>query len=645
MSTYCTIPMFILIMILLSAGNCFIHASKPSPQTPQDAVLQGYSCHSPQEIYDLGYAPSTMCAAQSTHLTQRPRTYQLLQKEERRQHEGFSCKVFLSQKADYCGVYDHQTTLPRATFYDRQQTVSLEACRLMIANQVYNFRGQNYALDADCRLNHGCTTFVHHEVVGSTYSDGGELKCHGGDYRSDTAGLLSDMVVTIDLEIEINKELYAEGENGMVAMYESGHLPCGSKAGGCVTSKATYIWEELNDTCALAVTRTTSGYEVEDPEGQMVFISTDNSLVRLIVLEYVAVTGCTHLVRATNYPDFYVIDLQDPPKFNRPISSHAVSLVSYVKNRDDFLYHHLLEKLEQEYNHVIGADCRLRLRQQQLQFWLQHRDPGLTTWILGNGTFATAAGEVLYHYRCAPVLVRAQPRGNKCYQALPVEVINGTNSELSEKELFLEPLTHRLTTEGIVVPCSRQFIAKYKNLNGGWIQASPELYRASAPFLLGAEALEERLSQSRVDPSQGGLYTDEDLKTMEAYRDLPRAISRISADLVRQTPYSQINLQDPEALWHLFPNAPRFDIWTRAMDFVYSWGQVAAFLIGLYSLVNIGLTVVGWLMRLLQLRRVEGCSRQLMWVPCMDLYLLRRWSEPVPERDPDAVVEPTTSGR
>ena len=633
--------LFFLYSLVLSAGNTFVQGTGPSPQTPRDAVLQGYNCYNPQEIYDTSFQPNSMCATQRTHLVHRPRKLQLLQKEERRQHDGFSCKVFFSQRADYCGVYDHQTNLPRATFYDRPQTVPLETCRQMVVNQVYNFRGQNYGLDVSCRRNVGCTTFIHQEVVGSTYSDGGELKCHGGEFRSEEAGLLSNMIVTIDLKIEINPELFAENEHGMVAMYESGHLPCGSQAAGCVTSKATYVWSPLNDSCPLAVTRVTQGYEVQDPEGQQVFISTDNSLVRLIILEPVAVTGCTHLVHATNYPDFYVVDLQEPVKFQRPVSSHAVSLVSYVKNRDDFLYHHLLEKLEQEFNHVLGADCRLRMRQQQLQFWLQHKDPGLVTWILGNGSFATAAGEVLYHYRCTPVLVRAQPRGDKCYQALPVEILNGTEDGFSAKKLFLEPLTHRLTTEGIVVPCSRQFIAKYRNLNGDWIQASPQLYRASAPFLLGAEALEERLAQTQVDPSRGGLYTEEDLKTMEAYRDLPRAISRISADLVSQTPYSQVNLQDPEALWNLFPNAPRFDLWTRAVDFVYSWGQVAAFMIGLYSIVNILVTIVGWLLRLLSLHRVEGCSSALMWVPCMDLYLLRRWSEPVPARDPD-VVEPAT---
>ena len=192
-----------------------------------------------------------------------------------------------------------------------------------------------------------------------------------------------------------------------------------------------------------------------------------------------------------------------------------------------------------------------------------------------------------------------------------------------------------------MVPCSRQFIAKYRNLNGDWIQASPELYRATAPFVLGAEALEERLSKSTIDPSRGGLYTEEDLKTMEAYRDLPCAIARISADLVSQSPYSQVNLQDPDALWDLFPNAPRFELWGTIVDFVYSWGQVAAFLIGLYSLGNLVLTLVIWLLRLLQLRQVEGCSRQLLWIPCLDLYLLRRWSEPVPDRDPE-VVEPVT---
>lgn len=595
-----------------------------SPQTPKDLILRGYDCSNPLEIYDIGHEASSLCTTHHTQLVQRPRSYQLLQREERRQHEGFSCKVFLTQKAFYCGVYDHQTTLSQATFHDRPQPMSLEVCRQMVHNQVYPFQGKDIGLNEECRRDVGCTTYVHQEVVGSTYHSGGEVKCWGEGYRINEE-MLYNMVVTIDLKIIITPELFAEQEDTMTALYERGTLPCPPSTMGCTTNTATYIWKPLNDSCPLAVTRVTKGYEMQEEGGKTVFISTDNSLVRLILTEPVAIYGCSTLVRATNYPDFFVTELKDPPTFQRAISSHAVSLVSYVKNRDDFLYHHMLDKLEQEFNHVLGADCRLRLRQQQLQFWLQHRDPGLTTWILGNGTFATAAGEVLYHYRCAPLQVRAVQRDDKCYQALPVEVLD--TAKHHQRRWFLEPLTHRLTLEGIVVPCSKQFAAKYRNINGDWIQAAPDLFRATAPFLLGIDAVKETLQRDEIDPSQGGLYTEEDLRSMEAYRDLPRAIARISADLVSQTPFHQVNLKDPDALWNLFPNAPRFDLWTRAVDFVYSWGQIAAFLIGIYSLVNLGLTLVGWLLRLLKLRQVEGCSSRLCWTPWLDLYLLKRLTE------------------
>ena len=365
-----------------------------------------------------------------------------------------------------------------------------------------------------------------------------------------------------------------------------------------------------------------------DEDGKKVFVSVDGSLVRLILQEAVSVTGCDTLVQATNYPDFFVVPLESPPRFIRTISAHAVSLVSYINNRDDFLFSHLNARLEEEFHHVLGADCRMRIQQQQLQFWLQHRDPGLTTWILGNGTFATAAGEVLYHYQCAPVQVRAVNRDQRCYQALPVEVMDsGDSTYLGGRPMFLEPLTHRLTTEGIVVPCSKQFVAKFRNLNGDWIQAAPELFRATTPFMLGAEALEKRLSGPQIDPAHGGLYTEEDLRSMEAYRDLPRAITRISADFVSQAPY-QVNLRDPEALWSLFPGAPRFDIWAMTVSFIHDWGQVAAFFFGAYSLVNLSATVIIWLFRGVQMKRVEGCNRKLCWVPCLDLYLMRRWTIP-----------------
>ena len=63
------------------------------------------------------------------------------------------------------------------------------------------------------------------------------------------------------------------------------------------------------------------------------------------------------------------------------------------------------------------------MQKSSLHFWLQHQSPGLTTWFIGNRTFATSAGEVLTQYQCKQVVVRARD-AQGCYQALPVEWID-----------------------------------------------------------------------------------------------------------------------------------------------------------------------------------------------------------------------------
>lgn len=182
-------------------------------------------------------------------------------------------------------------------------------------------------------------------------------------------------------------------------------LPCGLTSKGCKTATGTFIWEVPKDLCPLAFTRESSGLVMASGDGTEVFMSNDGSLVRLILGS--PTSSCDKVVRSTNYDNIFVFELIRSPlgiilnqreAFSRQVSGPNVEIISYVKNRDDFLFNTMFTQLREEFNYVKERDCESRMRTSRLEFYAQHTDPGLVTFFLGNNTFATSAGRNYFHY-------------------------------------------------------------------------------------------------------------------------------------------------------------------------------------------------------------------------------------------------------
>ena len=108
----------------------------------------------------------------------------------------------------------------------------------------------------------------------------------------------------------------------------------------------------------MAYTRTSSGITVQDREGREVFMSTDGSLIRLVL--GVTVSSCEEIVRKTNYHHIYLYTGRSAKSRQRLIDPADVNMVTYIKNRDDYLYNHLLNQIEKEMNRVLRYSCQQR---------------------------------------------------------------------------------------------------------------------------------------------------------------------------------------------------------------------------------------------------------------------------------------------
>jgi len=601
----------------------------PEQQTYEeqpDTIFAAYDCTSPRQIHDVGFAAVGVCEPYGRVTATNNKTYQILQMEKYLRVNGSACRIVKTQVAKYCGVYDHQTMLPSQSYYDMPMSVSIISCRDMIESLKFN---DPNGVSHDLKRN--SVTSVRFEAIGRTYIEDGEVKCQGQEWRIGSM-IVPRMVVETALKITLTDENILLGENEVTAHTSNIRLNCAQKENGCQTPTVTFLWKPNMDSCPLAVTRISRGTEASNFKGETVFISLDGSLIRLIKQETISM--CNRVVYRTNYPDIFLFDTDNPRPFSRAISTGEISITTYINNRDEYLYHYILRQIEEEFQYVLNMDCQRKYQDAKTQFWLQHDNPGLTTWFMGNGTFATSSGEVIYQYQCQPILVRAIEDPN-CFQSLPVIPLQ-TLTDMSTihpkeegktEQLYMEPLTHRLTRRGITIPCSRQFAAKYRNAHGRWMLASPHLHVTNAPQMPKNFEEQRELFPTKPDWSRGGIYTSDEMKNMEEYQDFSRTVTALGAKLAQQVTY--YGPMGDIAPHQLFPSleAQSFftSIYSRVITFLHAWGETAAVFISLYTIWRLIATLLQWAYNLFILKDVHGCTSQLLWIPCAGLLLMRKY--------------------
>ena len=445
-----------------------------------------------------------------------------------------------------------------------------------------------------------------YEEVGRTYYQDGQLRCEGGMFRG-----APDFVVTVHQRFKLVTDTIVGDKQQISAPGLGLKLKCDIQAGECLTDEGTFIWDlPVAEECPLARNKNFHGIEAIDNEGKTVVMSTDGNLVRVIKGEPVSL--CDRVVYSTNYPDLYLYPLTGERPFHRHIHPEEVSITMYINNRDDYLYHHLLETVKDEFQKTLTNDCHQKKETNQMRTWLQHTDPKLATWTLGGGTFATAAGEVLYTYACRPMLVKAV-QTDRCFQSLPVRPLS--HFDLVSDLWFLEPLTHRLTKQGVPVPCSLQFAPKYQDYSGKWLTATPQIHEAKPPNRPDRVPHRNLELQGQLDWSRGGIYEQQELRDMETYLDFSRRRDALTYKMLEQASSDrQLDIWKPLRLESMFPGTqvlnPSFmhTLWTKILGFLHTWGDGAAIFLSTYLICRTIWALTTWFHRTVVLYRLRGCN-------------------------------------
>ena len=625
-------------------------------------VFSAYDCTVPKNLKDYGFTAAQWCAHETSHHVRYVnKTYQVLQAEHHHRVKGFACTREQTRRVRHCGVADWQTTLDLLGYTKLYKPLTLPECRELWATESYDVKGVEEVLH--CPKGTLCNFGYH--TKGRSYIWNGAQGTGQGSCDGETTFLngqrLDNAVIYYEDQIVIEEVEIAYGPDGVYAKgsdFEN-KLTCKVTENGCKTPLRTLGWAYDPTHCGVYTLRDpVRGQEVVSEKGKVVFMSTDGSLIRLVKKESVNI--CNKIVYKTDHEDFYLYDVTDKGSheyFPKELNPGERILSTFVKVQDAAIYDLIRKEIRNEYNHVVQADCRRQYDLAKKTFWHQHRDPGLVTWVLGDNTFATTAGSVLYHYQCEPVRVRARTE-SRCYNALPVEIIayaagRNESEPTIEGPIFMEPLTHRLVHHAAEIPCSRQMPSKYPTDQGTWVLVAPEILEAKPPS--EPDRLEESkhiMGLPEIDWSAAGLYTDEDLRGINRYLEFGRAKDSLVATVTTYlTPSSD---QSHHSYPHYSGTYPSFGTWAASWlwtvwDFFRVWGNIASVFLSVYMCWRIGAGLISWTYAFIMLRKVHGCSRILCWIPCTSAFLLRTYrniyKQADPPEDPPQIIKNTRTSK
>jgi hypothetical protein len=450
----------------------------------ESTKFRAYDCTDRQEMGKVVVGDRRDCARPRNATSQEPASYHVVQEAKYRRLTGRRCHILTSHLAFYCGDHDHQTFVPEFSKISQRQTIRASECREMWNSKTYvDESGQKH------KLLTSTTTEVRSQVAGRTFAwTHSDVQCVGGTITH-MGRTKSNMIIWEHSYVTLETvPLVVDRDDGIILENSQIRTGCFLSQLGCATEVGTITWSKLTarGKCQYFKTRPTTGIEVADDTGMIMYISQDGSMTRLQRMGVVEL--CGHNAFKTSYTNLFLVTPGNADHFDPPQSTLELSTLTYTNAQDEFLVGHLTDYIRTEFQAIAQHNCLRDKKSAQADFASkaaeQHAVTDGDTTSLGDGWFATTAGEVWYHYQCRPIYVygRSLP---KCYSSMPVELVEhdrvsiltakGMSTNETEEPFFLEPHTRRLTHAGLESVCTTEMVSSYQNTAGAWIDVTPSL--------------------------------------------------------------------------------------------------------------------------------------------------------------------------
>ena len=576
------------------------NTSKAEPVSNDPRSLIGFDCTTPLDIQPFqADTRHKACTIPSEPRAQRNQSILLLQKANSLLISTKQCRVTQTIIPFHCGAFSHNSFA--ASFLQFEETVPVSGRECEDLWESLSYKDPKQVVH---QLRPNETTRIYYQSAGRNEIVNGETTCQGGDYLY--KGItFTDMVVTVARKFELYTQPASVNDDHLVHVLRPDIiLSCLVNKEHCSSvDHGTFIWKAPagQQACRYHILRRVHGIIITDQFGVDVFMSTDNSLIRLVLTD--STSKCGNVVLTTNYRQLFVsLDLHtDAFPANLPVTDY--SAFTYANQQDGWLLGFLTNYIRREFQAVHLHACQQRMNEGLTNYETilaaQHGSTDGDTAQLDNGYFVTVAGEAWYRHRCRRILVTAVSL-KACYSAIPITL--ATEDDLryrhlhnlnASTQLFLEPHSRRLTERGIEVDCSLHFPPLYRGLNNNWLSLTPEVGQVGPPAIL----THDDLTALRHNPPDdfdfdgGGIYTATDIGDIARKLHAQRAVLDVGSSLGRQAQSSAwLSGSDtssaaaftPGMLFAPLASMVSFNPLQWIWSTILAWGQFVSVLMGIY---------------------------------------------------------------
>ncbi len=560
-----------------------------SPQQLSASTFTAYDCTVPMNVSTISFFLSQQqqsCDEKTLAAEQEQKEYVLLQKTRRIEITVQECIMYTSRLVYTCSAEtnNHVSMAPREWFFNEPVRVDAEDCRKYFETKKFLRRPIDRLITAEYKwpnprditlVTNGTNSFPW-ERIGITRNANDDVYCVGGwmgkkdmrdmkhDYElphftwpvDNRSTDMKNVVWVEDVKLSLHKrKAYVDVDkdgylSNILVDHNQLRLPCRVSDLNCTTTAGTYTWvvPPREEQCTYFKVRNTMGIDVKqviDSE-QSTFVATDGALVKLRKKGPQQV-ACGGLVQPTEFDRLFLTEDLENPSFQRPIPPVEHSQFLFSEVADAYVYKKVQDDISRAVQGIRKRRCQETVGRDVIAYARKLAETKAVadgdTAHLGKGLFVTAAGDGGYLYYCRPITVQARVIENKCYNALPVKLLqrdveeylyamtNGGRTNPPEMPAFyLEPKTHRLITTAADNPCVKSLPPLYRNVYGKWMAYTANgLAAVNDPVSLSEDfqARADSFTPGSLDFNNHGLYTSDTIREIEIFVQARRASEAI----------------------------------------------------------------------------------------------------------------------
>ena len=384
-----------------------------------DALLLAYDCTDPKHLLGVEY-DEPRCREERVVKVMYPARYQVLRRIPASYLKGWSCQAELATDQDCFPGTPSPAEIPLSILPEHCQTLwkfrvyqdpTGTTHPLQARGITLSFPRPNYDNQSCCDFS---KTLTLDQLV------------------NEQMGCLRSMKLTL------LDEAFLPHLRGLEIFSNRQRLPCQPRQKSCELGNITYGWEKGNQDCPLrlvvlpldqggpdlSLDNTTNqsitgltdhpsqGVMVVGTNGQQAYFSNDGLQLRLLLLGQTS--ACGRALITTNDPDLFLRNADGATAFLWDIAMPDISVSLISPSTSDFYLkpfpngRYGAGVVEREYRHVMNHHCRNAGSGFVLNPWLRRNDPGVRTWSLGPGFYASGQGDMVCQYRCPQRYVQVQ---------------------------------------------------------------------------------------------------------------------------------------------------------------------------------------------------------------------------------------------